>query len=238
MKIRFIAAVIAAFFMLPFFSVTAFAGGGDCYDYTEPEPATEETAIPATEGPAAEAEENPFTPTGTGTVIDAATDADGKEFYTIITPAENVFYLVIDRQRETENVYFLNAVTEADLLALAVMPEKVPEPAPVEQAPAPAPEPEPEPEPEKGGGMGMILLVRRYTDAKGLTQRMVTELIDHIDVYHSEKTSGQTTQKIKIYYNCIGAFDVPDRESIPELEVYIRTRKGVALSYSQTQRAG
>jgi len=81
-------------------------------------------------------------------------------------------------------------------------------------------------------------IVRRYTDAKGLTQRMVTELIDHIDVYHSEKTSGQTTQKIKIYYNCIGAFDVPDRESIPELEVYIRTRKGVALSYSQTQRAG
>jgi len=149
---------MAAFFMLPFFSVTAFAGGGDCYDYTEPEPATE---IPATEGPAAETELNPFTPAGTGTVIDTATDGDGKEFYTIITPAENVFYLVIDRQRETENVYFLNAVTEADLLALAVMPEKVPEPAPVEQAPAPTPEPEsePEPEPEKGGGMGMILFI-------------------------------------------------------------------------------
>jgi len=31
-----------------------------------------------------------------------------------------------------------------------------------------------------------------------------------------------------------GAFDVPDRESIPELEVYISTQKGVALSYSQT----
>lgn len=56
--------------------------------------------------------------------VDNATDADGKEFFTITTPAENVFYLVIDRQRETENVYFLNAVTEADLLALAEISEE------------------------------------------------------------------------------------------------------------------
>ena len=73
-----------------------------------------------------------------------------------MTPAENVFYLVIDRQRETENVYFLNAVTEADLLALAVIPET---PEVIQQAPPVEPEPEPEPEPEKGGGMGMILVV-------------------------------------------------------------------------------
>ena len=43
----------------------------------------------------------------------------GKEFYTIVTPDENVFYLVIDKQRDSENVYFLNAVTESDLMALA-----------------------------------------------------------------------------------------------------------------------
>ena len=62
---------------------------------------------------------NPFTPAGTGTVVNTATDADGKEFYTITTPDKNVFYLVIDRQRDGDNVYFLNAVTEQDLLALA-----------------------------------------------------------------------------------------------------------------------
>lgn len=61
----------------------------------------------------------PLTPDGQATVIDNATDEDGKEFYTIVTPAENTFYLIIDKQRETENVYFLNAVTESDLLALA-----------------------------------------------------------------------------------------------------------------------
>ena len=32
-------------------------------------------------------------------------------------------------------------------------------------------------------------IVRRYTDAKELTGRMVTELIDHIEVYHAERDS-------------------------------------------------
>ena len=51
--------------------------------------------------------------------MDNATDEDGKEFYTITTPSEHVFYLVVDKQRDSENVYFLDAVTEKDLLALA-----------------------------------------------------------------------------------------------------------------------
>lgn len=106
-------------------------------------------------------EPNPLTPDGTGTVVDNATDADGKEFFTITTADEAVFYLVIDRQKSTENVYFLNAVTVADLLALAessgtVVPV-VPDPEP-EPDPEPTPEPEPEPE-SKGGGAGMLLVV-------------------------------------------------------------------------------
>lgn len=42
-----------------------------------------------------------------------------KQFYTITTDAGNVFYLVIDGKREDNNVYFLNGVTESDLMALA-----------------------------------------------------------------------------------------------------------------------
>ena len=40
----------------------------------------------------------------------------GKEFYTIQTASEKVFYLIIDRDGEEEMVYFLTEVTENDLL--------------------------------------------------------------------------------------------------------------------------
>ena len=79
--------------------------------------------------------------------------------------------------------------------------------------------------------------VRRYTDATTITKRMVAELIDHIEVFHAQRDSGEVTQEIKIHYHCIGAFDVPDWNNIPELAVYICTRKGVALSYAPTQIA-
>lgn len=62
---------------------------------------------------------SPLTPEGQGTVLDNAGEEDGKEFFTFKTPSEHVFYLVIDRQRNGENVYFLNAVTESDLMELA-----------------------------------------------------------------------------------------------------------------------
>ena len=46
---------------------------------------------------------------------------------------------MIDKQKTTDNVYFLNTVTEADLLPLAEKSE--------DETAEPAPEPEPEPEP-------------------------------------------------------------------------------------------
>lgn len=79
--------------------------------------------------------------------------------------------------------------------------------------------------------------VRRYTDATTITKRMVAELIDHIKVYHAEKQDGITNQRVVIYYNCIGAFDVPDRRKIPEADIIMETRKGVALSYAPEQVA-
>ena len=64
--------------------------------------------------------EGAFTPEGIGTVQDSISGGDGeKQFYTITTEAGNVFYLIIDGKRDDNNVYFLNGVTEADLMALA-----------------------------------------------------------------------------------------------------------------------
>ena len=66
---------------------------------------------------------------------------------------------------------------------------------------------------------------------------MVAELIDHIEVYHAEKQDGITNQRVDIHYNCIGAFDVPDRRKIPEADIIMETRKGVALSYAPERRS-
>lgn len=79
--------------------------------------------------------------------------------------------------------------------------------------------------------------VRQYTDATTITKRMVAELIDHIEVYHAEKQDGVTNQRVDIHYNCTGAFDVPDRRKIPEADIIMETRKGVALSYAPEQVA-
>ena len=68
-------------------------------------------------------------------------------------------------------------------------------------------------------------------------QRMVAELIDHIEVYHAEKQDAITNQRVDIHYNCIGAFDVPDRRKIPEADIIMETRKGVALSYAPERLA-
>lgn len=135
-------------------SVTAYAQSGEPVEETPPaETHAEETTI------------KPFTPEGTGTVVDNATGEDGKEFFTITTPNENIFYLVIDRQREDNNVYFLNAVTEKDLLALA---EADPEPEATEPVAEPEPDPKPDvrPEPEAtepvkdtSSNLGNILIV-------------------------------------------------------------------------------
>ncbi len=53
---------------------------------------------------------------------------------------------------------------------------------------------------------------------------MVAELIDHIDVYHAEKQDGITTQRVVIYYNCVGAVMAPDRRKIPEADIIMETR--------------
>ena len=76
-----------------------------------------------------------FTPEGNLTLLDDffLWDAEGelsKQFITVQTKDGNSFFIVIDRAGETENVYFLNLVDEADILALLDEPEETPEPTP------------------------------------------------------------------------------------------------------------
>jgi DNA invertase Pin-like site-specific DNA recombinase len=78
-------------------------------------------------------------------------------------------------------------------------------------------------------------IVRRYTNIQELSQRMVAELIDHIDVHRIEKAGEESTQRVTIYYYCIGSFTVPDWNNIPDIDIILPTRKGVAVSYSPVQ---
>jgi len=188
MKKRFFTATTAAFLVFCALGVTVYAAPLDTTppaDTSAPtenavpptmEPVMEHTVEPTVEPPVTEdAASNPFTPSGAGTVTNYATDADGKEFYTITAPDKQVFYLVIDRQRGQENVYFLNAVTVDDLLPLAQQPETAseagnntvtpptgtvtsPSPVPV-VSPAPIPEVSPQPDQPQGGGNTGILIV-------------------------------------------------------------------------------
>ncbi len=65
--------------------------------------------------------DNTFTPDGNLTLIDDFTDPSettGKQFITLQSKNGNYFYLVIDRDGKSDNVYFMNLIDEADLLAL------------------------------------------------------------------------------------------------------------------------
>ena len=70
-------------------------------------------------GGAEEPEPPTLTPDGAGTVVDNIMTINDIEFFTVTTENGNEFFLVIDRQRQSDNVYLLNTVTEADLMALA-----------------------------------------------------------------------------------------------------------------------
>lgn len=171
-KIRIFAVMLMTVLCFTAFSTTAFAGGGE--DYVEPTPEVTET--PST----------PLTPEGNLTLVDDVeqTDEIDKQFITAVSKNGNYFYLVIDRAGDTDNVYLLNMVDEADLLAL--MEDGTVEPkvcsctdkcevgtvnadCPVcntdktkctgKAAEVTEPADEPQPENEKGNPMGILALV-------------------------------------------------------------------------------
>ncbi len=62
----------------------------------------------------------PLSPEGNLTMVDdiSGQASGGKQFITVMTKAGKTFYIIIDKAADKENVYFLNMVDEADLLAL------------------------------------------------------------------------------------------------------------------------
>lgn len=106
-----------------------------------------------------------LTPTGNAQLLDDVTDNENLQFITVTARDGNVFYFVIDHGAESENVYFLNVVDEADLNALIAKEETdVPE-EPTEDPALTEPEEPSEPkepieseEPE-GNNTGLIIVL-------------------------------------------------------------------------------
>lgn len=147
LNLRILISLLAVMLCMAAFSVTAFADGGDYYDDEIPIETPAVTEQPAEVEPPEETPEpeettggldEPFTPDGNLSLIDdfsyTGVDADGnaigKQFITVQSKTGNYFFIIIDRAGDTENVYFLNMVDEADLLALIDEPEEAEEPAP------------------------------------------------------------------------------------------------------------
>jgi hypothetical protein len=76
-----------------------------------------------------------------------------------------------------------------------------------------------------------INVVRKYTNPTELTQLMLAELIEKIEVYHAEKIDGMTVQRLNIYYNFVGVIELPEFME-PIDEIIVNTRQGVNVAYT------
>lgn len=108
-RIKFATAVFTAVFALS--GMTAFAQSN------APTESPTETVI----------EDNrTLTPKGNAQLVDDISDNENLQFITVTARDGNVFYFVIDKGAQSENVYFLNTVDESDLEALVEKSDKKP----------------------------------------------------------------------------------------------------------------
>lgn len=153
-KIRKLAVMLTMMVMiLSSGTMTAYA----YVDETEEEPVIMEEAPEETEA-------TPFSVAGNGQLLDDITDDETKQFLTVQTKNGNTFFMVIDRSRNSENVYMLSLVDEYDLAEfLEEETEPMAEEKPAVVIEEPQPEPvaeEPQTEPEKAGmNMGAVLTI-------------------------------------------------------------------------------
>ena len=150
--------------MLMMAAAVLLSGTMTAYAYVDE---TEDAAAPDTaivEETPQETEITPFSVAGNGQLLDDITDDETKQFLTVQTKNGNTFFMVIDRSRNSENVYMLSLIDENDLAEFIEGEEQEPaeeKPAVIVEEPRPEPvQEQTESEPEKGGmGMGALLTI-------------------------------------------------------------------------------
>jgi len=181
---------------------------------------TEETTETESEEADEETEESAgaFSESGNLSLLDDVETDEAKEleYMTVQTISGAVFYLVIDRSADTENVYFLNQVDELDLMAimddaqkqeyessLKEEPQEVPE-TPIEDEPT-ADEPVDE-EPQADlqtnnlalfGVIGVIaaLVIGGYAFMKKKAKKDGADLDEDLEFYDDEEYENEDEQE-------------------------------------------
>ena len=69
--------------------------------------------------------------------------------------------------------------------------------------------------------------VRKFMEMETLTAPLLHELIDHIDIYETEGTGKNRTQRIVIHYRFVGYIEIPSNADNYKAD----TRQGVAVEY-------
>ena len=77
-----------------------------------------------------------------------------------------------------------------------------------------------------------ISAIRRFMQMDNLTSPLLRELIEHIDIFETEGTGKNRTQRIVIYYRFIGYIELPNTTKQTHIA---DTRKGVAVEYITEQ---
>ena len=79
------------------------------------------------------------------------------------------------------------------------------------------------------GQEGFLSAIRKFMQMDTLTAPLLRELIDRIDVYETEGTGKNRTQRVVIHYRFVGYIELPD--SIFKRSHQADTRQGVRVNY-------
>lgn len=72
-----------------------------------------------------------------------------------------------------------------------------------------------------------IHAIRKFMEMRTLTKQVLNELIDRIDVYETQGTGKNKTQRLVIYYKFVGYLDIDPTQCRPNYTADIR--EGVAI---------
>ena len=81
-----------------------------------------------------------------------------------------------------------------------------------------------------------IHAIRKFMEMRTLTKQVLNELIDHIDVYETQGTGKNKTQRLVIYYKFVGYLDIDPAQRHPNCTADIR--EGVAVEYVSCEPPG